>query len=485
MRFLRRSMIGIFLLSMTLALFAWAGQMVYSAVQTRINAEPRSFPQRERVLSVNVVTITPETITPELTVFGELRSRKTLDLRPSVGGTVLETADAFVEGGAVQAGDLLLRLDPVDAQSALDRLAADLSDAEAESRDATRALTLAQDELTAAEDQILLRETALTRQRDLLQRGVGSTAAVETAELAVSTARQAVLSRRQSIASAEARIDLAATRLSRVRINLAEAERALADTEIRAAFDATLADVTVTDGGRVTANERIAQLIDPTQLEVTFRVSTSQYARLLNADGTLLRAPLRVTLDVSGVDLSATGTITREGAAVGDGLTGRIIFATLDTAVGFRPGDFVTVAIDEPALENVARLPATAISANGALLVLDDENRLREVPVTLLRRQGNNVIVSAPQLTGQSVVAERSPLLGAGIRVNPIVPGGVAATPAEPETIALDADRRARLVAFVTESRMPDEAKTRILSQLEQDQVPSDVVTRLESRMGS
>lgn len=330
-----------------------------------------------------------------------------------------------------------------------------------------------------------MRETALTRQRDLLQRGVGSTAAVEAAELAVSSARQAVLSRRQAIASAEARIDLAATRLARVRINLAEAERALADTEIRAAFDGTLADVTVTDGGRVTANERIAQLIDPSQLEVTFRVSTSQYARLLNADGTLMRAPVRVTLDVSGVDLSATGTITREGAAVGDGLTGRIIFATLDTALGFRPGDFVTVAIDEPALENVARLPATALAADGSLLLVGEENRLQQVPVTLLRRQGNDVIVSAPQLTGQSVVAERSPLLGAGIRVNPIVPGGATAAPALPETIALDADRRARLVAFVTESRMPDEAKTRILSQLEQDEVPSEVVTRLESRMGS
>jgi len=31
---------------------------------------------------------------------------------------------------------------------------------------------------------------------------------------------------------------------------------------------------------------------------------------------------------------------------------------------------------------------------------------------------------------------------------------------------------------------MPDEAKARVLSQLEQDEVPADVVTRLETRMG-
>ena len=485
MRFLRRSMVGIFLLSVTLALFAWAGSLVYGAVQARINAEPRSFPQRERVLSVNVVTITPETITPELRVFGELRSRKTLELRPSVGGTILEAADSFVEGGTVHAGDVLLRIDPVDAQSALDRLAADLSDGQAEERDAQRALALAQGELAAAQDQATLRESALTRQRDLLDRGVGSASAVETAELAASSARQAVLSRRQAIASAQARIDQAATRMSRVAINLAEAERALSNTEIRAAFDGTLADVTVSDGGRVTANERIGQLIDPTLLEVTFRVSTSQYARLLEDDGTLLRAPIRATLDVAGVDLTATGMITREGAAVGEGLTGRVIFATLDSTIGFRPGDFVTVAIDEPALDNVARLPATALAADGSLLVVGEGDRLREVPVTLMRRQGNDVVISAPELTGLTVVAERSPLLGAGIRVRPIVPGAETSAPAIPKTIALDADRRARLIAFVQESRMPDEAKTRILSQLEQDEVPSDVVTRLEGRMGS
>ena len=77
MQFLRRSLIGIFLLAVTLALFAWAGNTVRLAVQDRMNAEPRSFPQRERVLSVNVVTVTPETIAPDLVVFGELQSAST------------------------------------------------------------------------------------------------------------------------------------------------------------------------------------------------------------------------------------------------------------------------------------------------------------------------------------------------------------------------------------------------------------------------
>ncbi len=44
MRFLRRSLIGVFLLALTLALVAWAGELVRGAVVARMNEEPRSFP---------------------------------------------------------------------------------------------------------------------------------------------------------------------------------------------------------------------------------------------------------------------------------------------------------------------------------------------------------------------------------------------------------------------------------------------------------
>ena len=196
--------------------------------------------------------------------------------------------------------------------------------------------------------------------------------------------------------------------------------------------------------------------------------------------------PVTVSLDVSGLDLHATGEITRESASVASGQTGRLLFARLDTAVGFRPGDFVTVRIDEPALENVARVPATAVAADETVLLIGEDDRLELGQVRLLRRQGDDVIVSFGDLTGRAIVAERSPLLGVGIKVSRVAPvGETAAAPAAPAMIALDPDRRARLIAFVTEGPMPDDVKARILSQLEQDEVATETVERLESRMGS
>ena len=488
MRFLRKSLTGLFLLSLTLGLLVWAGVMVRDAVQARLNQEPPQRRASEQVFAVNVVSARTGTEVPVLTAFGEVQSRRTLELRAATPGTVLELAPEFVEGGRVEAGQLLARIDPAEAQAELDRAENDLLDAQAEEREAERALGIAEDELTAAREQARLQEQALQRQRDLVDRGVGAAANVESAELSVSSARQAVLTRRQAVAEAEARIDQAATDLRRAEVALSEAERRRADTEIRAAFSGTLSEVQVTTGGLVSANEQLAQLVDLDALEVAFRVSTAQYTRLLDEDGDLRPAPVTVTLDTFGMDLAASGTLDREGAAVGEGQTGRRLFADLDEARGFKPGDFVTVTIEEAPLDGVVRLPATAINAAGEVLVVGGDERLQPLAVELVRRQGDDVLVRGAGLDGQSVVAQRTPLLGAGIKVRPARTGAQAQakdTREEAELLELSDERRARLVAFVEgNAGMPEEARTRILAQLGQSRVPAQVVERIESRMG-
>ena len=56
-------------------------------------------------------------------------------------------------------------------------------------------LSFSKEELAAAKEQEKLRLRALTRQKDLVERGVGTAAALENAELSASGAAQAVLTR--------------------------------------------------------------------------------------------------------------------------------------------------------------------------------------------------------------------------------------------------------------------------------------------------
>ena len=493
MRFLRHSLTGLFLAAVAAALMLYAGQMVVGAVQTRLNAEPRKTPARERVFAVNLVTADLQEVTPELIAFGRVESRRTLELRSAQGGRIIHLSDRFEEGGVVQAGEILIQIDPSDMQAALQEAEADMQDSRAEERDATRDLILAKDELKATQDQAQLRARAHQRQLELQERGVGTTAAVEAAELTAVQARQAVISRRQAVSQAEARVDQAATRVARSQIALDRARRDLADTTLRAGFDGTLQAVTLVEGRLVSANEKLAELVDGDQLEAAFRVSTLQYARLLGADNRLSPAPVRVTLDAAGAGLEATGRLSRASGAVGDGQTGRLLYASLDLTPGFKPGDFVTVKVSEPPLLAVARVPASALGSDGTVLVLGPEERLQSLPVELLRRQGDDVLIRGAGLEGRQVVTGRTPLLGAGIRVRPLHQdaGTTQPTPATErsataaELIELSEERRAKLVAAVEGSAgLPEAAKERMLAALAKAQVPAGLVNRIEARMG-
>jgi multidrug efflux pump subunit AcrA (membrane-fusion protein) len=486
MRFLRRSLLGLFLTSLAIGLLAIAASIVLSALQSRWAEEEITRAPRERVFTAEVVTVQPQSVDPILTAFGDVRSRRTLELRAPAQGTIIELADAFEDGGEVQAGQLLLRIDPAEAQSSRDVAATDLREGEADVREADRALSLALEDVVGAQVQADLQVRALARQRDLFDRGLGSAAAVETAELNVASSNQSVLSKRQSLAQAEAAVDQATTALERGQIALLEAERLLQETELHAEFSGVLSEVSIVAGRLVNRNEQVARLFDPDALEVSFRVSTTQHSRLLDDQGLLPSLPVEVLLDVLGVDLTVPGVLTRESGSVEAGQSGRLLFARLDETRGFRNGDFVTVRLQESPLSDVIVLPSTALNADNQVLVLADEDRLEEIVVTLLRRQGDDVIVRNPQLFGREVVVARTPVLGAGIKVNPLRASDAETDEVVAETVTLDPERRARLIAYVESNTfIPSDVKERMLQQLGEDEVPTRMVSRLEARMGS
>lgn len=416
MRFFTRSMMGVFLAAVTVGLLALAVQVLAAAFQARLAGSDGGPRISERVVSANVLTVTTGRITPVLTAFGEVRSTRTLQIRSSTGGTVVAVAPGLEDGAQVAAGQVLIRLDPADATSLRDQAQAALDEAVAAQASAAADAAFAADDLAAAEAQLALREQARTRQQDLRDRGSGSDAAVEEAALVLSSAQQAVLTRRQTLLQATARVQTTANDRTRAEISLRDATRALDDTVIRAAFAGRLNAVNVVLGGLVTPNEVLAEVIDPAALEVAVRLSAAQLAQLGRVDG----IPIRVYLDATGETLVSGGALTRVAAAVGDGASGRLVYGSLETPGILAPGDFVTVRIAEPAMTDVALLPATAVNADGQVLVLGPDDRLEEVGIVLRARQGDDVIVTADGLAGREIVAQRSPLLGAGIRVTPV-----------------------------------------------------------------
>lgn len=498
MNFHTRSLTGLFLFALTLGILLLAAGQILWAVREAQNDSSATRTPRERMYSVNVDTLVSETAVPVITSFGTLKSWRSLELRASTAGSLVELAPEFRDGGVVTAGQMLFQIDPSKLETTVALAEADLADANAEVAEAASALILAQAEVDAAAAQLALRKQALERQQDLRDRVVNTDADVEAAVLAHSAAEQTMIGRQQSYAQAEARISSSAIALDRREIALGEARRALAETTLTAPFDGVMSDVTAVLGRLVSTNEKLGELIDPSALEVAFRVSNTQFARLLDDEGQLRRSKVLLILAHGNTRTEVDGKIERAGAEVGVGQIGRIIYAKIlgtDTSL-LRPGDFLTVEIPESALDNVAIIPASAATSDGRILLLGEGDRLEEVTVKILRRQGDDIIVADAPFD-RTYVIERSPQIGVGIQVQPIEPVSpkdaaaaaaaaavAAAPPAEPETIVLDDERRAKIIAFVEANEsMAAESKERVLGELALPEVSLDLVARFESKM--
>ena len=262
-----------------------------------------------------------------------------------------------------------------------------------------------------------------------------------------------------------------------------EAQRKLSDISVTATFNGVLNNVTGVLGGLVNANERLGELIDPNALEVSFRISSEQFVNLESAVGGIKAAS--VSIYFTGLNTVIPAVIERSSAAVGEGMTGREIFARLvgKNAAAVRVGDFVTVKLKEPELQNVSLIPSTAATSKGEVLVVGDENRLRAVNVKVLRKQGNNIIIQSDKLTGLNIVKQRTPQLGEGILIEPKFEGAIE-IPIAPQGIVLTAEQQEKMLAHIQKGRMPDGVKKRIIDKITSGTMPKSMYDRITKSMG-
>lgn len=461
MRFLMRGLLGLALMAAMIGFAGFGAYRLYHAMTAEEVSKQR--PARERTYSVNVAELRPQTVTPVTTAYGQVESWRTLQLRASSEGRLVDVAAKFRDGAAVAEGELLLRIDPANAEFQVLDAEAALADAVAQKAEAEEAIVGAEQELEAARRQLDLRKQALERQRQLKDKGYSTAVQVETEELAVASLEQSLSNRLQSVITARKRIERMDLTVRRAQLALKDARRILEETTLTAPFDGFLSGVDATLGRRVSPSETLAQLIDPAALEARFSVSTHEFSRLLDSSGNLIKAPVTVTLQLGGRAVEVPGHIDRAAAVVAEGEAGRTLYAALELAPGtvLRPGDFVKVEVQEPELTDIAVVPAAAVTEDGRLLIVGKDERIDEIRVLILRRMGNEVVLADVPF-GADYVRERLPQLGSGLKVSPRRGGEAESGPGQagtdtvqsPETgssppagdlVALAPERRQRL----------------------------------------
>jgi multidrug efflux pump subunit AcrA (membrane-fusion protein) len=355
---------------LTLALVAM-GTMAYGAISpTAASTSSNS----------RVVTAQMGTVTQSVSATGNVQPASTLNVGFSTPGTVSEV-DATV-GQHVQAGDVLARLDPTAAQTALQVAQLNLTSAQAKLSNALAGSSTGQGSTSVASLQ-----TALANDQQALA-DVQQQASVNANgyQLAVDQA-QAQLDKDQQQQD-QAAVDKDKNALANARQNqaagLAKDKQGVDQASAKVASDqAAIADAQAAVTSAAADPSAVASA-QAGVLQAGAAVTAAQQA----VDDTVLTAPSSGTITaltgLVGQTVSAAGTSAGSGTSSSTSATGGAASATPSTSsafltlvdtsalqvkVGFAEIDAVKVAAGQPATITVAALPGTQLT--GSIVAID------------------------------------------------------------------------------------------------------------------
>lgn len=345
----------------------------------------------------------PVTLTMELT--GRVTPRMVAEVRPQVGGIIHERL--FTEGGEVQAGEILYRIDPASYQAAHSSARAALAKSEA------NASTL---RLKAERYKHLVGTRAVSRQ--------------EYDDAAA------------ALKQAEAECEVGKAAVETARINLAY-------TAIAAPISGRIGRSSVTPGALVTANQAAAlatiQQLDPVSVDVTR--SSADLLRLKRAI-----AAGRIT--TNGANQAKISLVLEDGTPYPHGGTlefGEVTVAQTTASVTLRarfpnpdhlllPGMFVRARVQEGVQEQGLLAPQRGITRNPAgravALVVGDQDKVESRVLAAERTVGDAWLVTDGLRAGDRLIVEGVQRIRPGMQVRVVPAGSKAAAPGGQPAVA-------------------------------------------------
>jgi len=312
---------------------------------------------------------------------GPIQAKTETTLVSEVNGKITAIAEAFVAGGFFQAGDVLVRIEPADYQTAVKAAEAALATAKA-----------------ALEEE---RARAKVAERDWLNFTSGKAPALGL--------------RKPQLASALAKVNSAEADLERAR-------RDLSRTEIRAPYSGMVKSRAANLGQFVSRGSQLGVLLDTAVAEVRLPLTLADLADLGVADQS--RLALAVTLsDDSGNQWAAT-LVRTEGVLDSQS---RVIHAVAELTDPYRReqagtplrfGQFVQAKIAGRTAQAVMQLPRHLLKPGELVLVADKDLKLQLRQVRLDRADQAYAYIAGGSEAGDQLVISplANPIPGMQVR---------------------------------------------------------------------
>jgi len=314
-----------------------------------------------------------------VTASGEILAERYADVGSSVMGRVVELP--VTEGQEVKAGDLLARIDPVQARSELEAAEAAIRALEADARSATEQVLSARADLELAEAQAREATANFERLQALFEQSLIAVSELDTAIAASESSQARVSSARAAVARFEGAREAARRRVSQARAQADRARDLLQKTSIESPISGVVSRLQVRQGEMVVIgiqNQPGTVLMTVSDLE-----ELNAEVKVAEADVLRVEVGQEATVTLEALpDRSFRGRVTEVGAsALPQQAAGaaarefRVEIRLLEPVAGMRPGLTCDAEILVAEQRDVVVVPLQSV----VIRVLEDGSEARGV----------------------------------------------------------------------------------------------------------
>ncbi len=350
------------------------------------------------VMRVVVQRSKARAVDSSVTLRGRTEADRTVELRAETSGLVI--SEPLRRGASVEKGDLLCRLDPAAREAALREAEARLSEAKARVPEAEARVAEAEARLEEAEINFRAAENLVGSGFASQTRVASARAGLRSAEAGVESATSGLESARANIESAQAGVKSAEEEIRRL--------------EMRAPFAGVLETDTAELGSLLQPGALCAEVMQLDPITLVGFVSETQVTRVALGAGASARTTSGKTArgEVSFVSRSADDR-TR---------TFRVDVRVPNPDLALRDGETAEITVSAEG-RRAHLVPQSALTLDDegtmGLRLVGEENRVRFVPVTLLRDTPSGVwLTGLPEAADIIVIGQE--FVRAGVEVDPV-----------------------------------------------------------------
>ncbi len=371
--------------------------------------EPARVPAVEHAVAVRAVAIRPVAIPRVWEGYGTARAMNSADVAAQVSARVIERAQEIEPGARVRAGDVLVRLDPVDFQQRVEGLRSLIASWDAQLAALAvdeRRLT---DQLELMQDEIRLEERELERIVSAVEQRGANALEIERRQGVLNRRRRELSVMQQQVESIPPKREQLRAMVGNERANLRLAEENLERATVKAPIAGVLQEVFVERGELLRVGDPIARIVDLTRIEVPLRLPVSAAERLAAGDRTELWADSPGT---GGEPARWTGTIVRiapESDAASRTITAFVEVVQEEGQRGLLlPGQFVVGQVTTAGAESRIAVPRNAVNGDRIMVVENGSKgtRARAATVRVLYHTRRSIPEVDPQETEWAVLEE-------------------------------------------------------------------------------